>query len=495
VPVVETWGGPPPTGQPSDVPRFAGELDFTDFEQRNGMVKAGYRFGPTEATLRVERWEHENNYLEPEGTGIGVELENNLLQATLEGVLSANWDWRASYTWNENLRIANPPGSPLPVRDPEVDLERVSHTLRTEFLRGTVDDRFSGTIGFEGLYEDQESKGPSGLTPGGQIENLALFGLGRMAANPWTFEAGLRFDHRLQEADPSQTADPGLLANRVDPVSGLPVAAVNLENDYDVLSASFGAIYQFNDAFAVAGNINRGFRAPGLFELYAAGVHGGVAAIQFGDSELDEETSLGADLQARWRSRRVDWTATVYLTSFSDYIFLADTGAASGGLPIFKVDQDDALLYGGDLTVIHRSTDWLTVEGSYEWVRGEFDDGGDVPLLPADQLRLEAVFHRDSLGWMESPEFRIALRHARSKKSAGPQEPFSQFDRNPNFGTASTDAYSLLDLGFGFRYRNLRIDLFAKNVTDEDYRDFLDTYKGYALGPGRSIGIRTSLDF
>ena len=113
-------------------------------------------------------------------------------------------------------------------------------------------------------------------------------------------------------------------------------------------------------------------------------------------------------------------------------------------------------------------------------MRGEFDDGGDVPLLPADQLQLEAILHRESLGWMESPEFRIGIRHARSKDAAGLLEPFSQFDRNPNFGTASTDAYTLLDLGFGFRYKNLRVDLFAKNVTDEDYRDFLDTYKGYA---------------
>ena len=99
----------------------------------------------------------------------------------------------------------------------------------------------------------------------------------------------------------------------------------------------------------------------------------------------------------------------------------------------------------------HRTTDWLTLHGTYEWVRGEFDDGGDVPLLPADQLQLEAILHRESLGWMESPEFRIGIRHARSKDAAGLLEPFSQFDRNPNFGTASTDAYTLLDLGFGFR--------------------------------------------
>ena len=44
---------------------------------------------------------------------------------------------------------------------------------------------------------------------------------------------------------------------------------------------------------------------------------GGVSAI---NTELDEETSLGGDLQARWRDGRLDWTATAYVTAFSDYV-------------------------------------------------------------------------------------------------------------------------------------------------------------------------------
>lgn len=495
VPDVETWNGPPPTGQPSDIPRFADELDFTDYEQWNTMIKGGYLIGPTEFTLRFERWDHENNYLLPPGTGIGLELENNQLQAIGKGSLSSDWEWRTSYTWNQNLRKANPGGQPLPVENANIDIERNSHTARAEFTYGDWLDRFSGKVGVEGLYEDQESTGPTGLTPGGQIENLALFGTGRTTVGPWSFEAGLRYDHRSQEGDPSQTSDPSLLANRTDPVSGAPVN-VELENDYDIVTASLGAVYEFSDSFALAANLSRGFRAPSLFELYANGVHGGVAALQFGEADLDAETSLGGDLQARWRSEKFDLTATTYVTSISDYIFLADTGSTTGGLPIFKVGQDDATLVGGDLSATFRATDWLTVNAVYEMVRGEFDDGGaDLPLLPADQFQLEFVLHRESLGMLEHPEFRIGLRHAFSKDSAGTQEPFSQFDANPNFGTASTDAYTLLDLGFGFEVDRLRFDLTVKNVTDEDYRDFLDTYKGYALSPGRSINLQASFEF
>jgi iron complex outermembrane receptor protein/hemoglobin/transferrin/lactoferrin receptor protein len=492
VPEVDTYQAGV-VGQATDLPKYDGELDFTDFEQTNSMIKMGYRFGNAEASLRYEAWRNENNYLLPDGTGIGGNLENDLIQGELKGELSSAWNWKTSYTWSSNLRQGNAAGTELPVKDPAVDIERDSHTLRNEFTYGEVEDRYSGTLGIEGIYEDQESRGRSGLTPGGQIGNLAAFGLGRMKTNKWTYEAGLRFDYRTQEADPSQTADTSLLESRVDPITGDPIE-VDLDNSYTVATASLGTVYQINESFALAANASRGFRAPELFELYAAGVHGGVAAIQYGNTDLDEETSLGGDLQARWRSDRLDWTATVYYTAFTDYIYLWDTGATSGSLPIYKIGQSDATLHGGDLSVTFRATDWLTLEGSYEFVRGEFKNGDEVPLLPADQIRLEARLHYDALGPMEAPEFRIGIRHAFAKDAAGAYEPFAQFD-DMAFGTASTDAYTLLDLGYSFRYKQLSLDLSVKNACDEDYRDFLDTYKGYALSPGRSFVIQTSLSF
>lgn len=35
--------------------------------------------------------------------------------------------------------------------------------------------------------------------------------------------------------------------------------------------------------------------------------------------------------------------------------------------------------------------------------------------------------------------------------------------------------------------RTVSLNLQIHNITDESYRDFLDTYKGYALGNGRNV--------
>ena len=90
------------------------------------------------------------------------------------------------------------------------------------------------------------------------------------------------------------------------------------------------------------------------------------------------------------------------------------------------------------------------------------------------------------------------MRHA-AAKDAAPGESFSQFDLLP-FGTASTDAYTLADLDLGFAFRAFgnrlaRLDLTVRNLFDTEYRDFLDTYKGYALSPGRDIRLSLSVPF
>ena len=37
--------------------------------------------------------------------------------------------------------------------------------------------------------------------------------------------------------------------------------------------------------------------------------------------------------------------------------------------------------------------------------------------------------------------------------------------------------------------------LAVRNLCDTEYRDFLDTYKGYALSPGRDIRVSLSMPF
>jgi len=472
-------------GVPGDNPRFDGELDHTDFEQINGGLRLGYRLDRGEITGRYEGWRNEHNFLLPNGGGIGQELQNDLVQIDGRFSLGEIWTAEPIFSYVSNLRQSNTPGDPLPLSsNPPIEIERDSYTGRFNFVHGPAWFGFEGTLGAEVLVENQESRGDAGLTPGADVFNYSVFALERNTYGPLTYEIGLRYDYRRQEAAPEDTADKSLLDPDRD-----GVVDMDLEKTDAVVTGSFGLVYRLMEQAAVAVNIGRGFRAPDLFELYADGVHGGVAAVQKGDPDLDPETSINSDLSLRWQSNRLRAKLTIYRNAISDYIFLRDTGTVSGDLPVLSWDQADAVLYGGNAFVEGDVTDWLKLRGTYQTVTGEFDDSGDdLPLMPADKASVEARFHRQDLAMLSRPYFLIHILHAFSKDSAELIEPFSQFDQKP-FGTASTGAYTVVDLKTGFRYGSLGLSVAVNNVFDEDYRDFLDTYKGYALSPGRDVII------
>jgi iron complex outermembrane receptor protein/hemoglobin/transferrin/lactoferrin receptor protein len=266
-------------------------------------------------------------------------------------------------------------------------------------------------------------------------------------------------------------------------------------------SGSLGGSYELSENLVLALNVGRGFRAPTLFELFANGVHGGVAAVQVGNPELDPEQSLNTDLALRWRSPRLTASATVFHNRIDDYIFLTGSGeVAANGLPIFRHAQDDAVLRGVELFADIRLSESLELTLGYDTVDSENQaTKEELPMQPADQLRAELGWYPQFSGPLRNPYARFTVRQVWSR-DAVPGEPFAQFNNNPVFGSADTDDYTVADLSLGFEFgaaesTALSVVLDVRNLFDEAYRDFLHTYKAYALNPGRDIRLTLRLPF
>ncbi len=490
--------GPFQSGAPSDRPAYTGELPFTDFEQLNGQLGVGYRGDFGELRLRYSGWRNEHNFLLPPPAGnrppgqgpegIGQNLENDKLQ--LSGRLPAGdgWTFEPSLTWQNNLRQSNAAGTPRSdLFDGTLDVEFDQYTARLDARHGALGPFDAGTVGVEVRRKEQVSRGTTQLTPGGEVENIGVFALEERSFGALTLQGGLRHDWHETVALASETRAPTTFGERD-------------RNDYSVTTGSLAAVYGLTPNLAIAANLGRGFRAPTLFELYADGVHGGVAAVQRGNADLDPERSLNADLGLRWESPGLSASATVYRNAIDDYIFLEGTGTtAPNGLPVFAYRQDDAVLTGIELQARGMVSESLELAATYDAVDGENDATGDeLPLQPADELRVEATWFPAAQPPVRDLYLRFGVRHNRAKDAA-PNEPFAQFDNAP-FGTASTDAYTVADLGIGFAFggdadRPMRLGLEIRNVTDEAYRDFMDTYKGYALSPGRDIQLELRVPF
>ncbi|MEQ6885630.1 TonB-dependent receptor [Salicola sp. Rm-C-2C1-2] len=482
---------PPPSSDPSKrhAPAYTGELDYTDFEQLNAQLGVGYKAGFGELRLRYTGWRNEHNFLLPppagkkppaEGyEGVGQRLENDELRLDAMIPLDGNWTFKPTLAWQRNQRQSNGGGVPRnELFDGTIDIEFDQYTTRLEAEHAQLGVFDAGRVGLEYRTKQQESRGTTQLSPGGQVDNLGVFAFEERTLGRLTLQAGLRQDWTETVGESSETAAPTSFNGRDG-------------NDYSVTSGSFGGSYALTDRLTLASNVGRGFRAPSLFELYADGQHTGVAAVQKGNQDLDAEKSLNTDLALRWRSTRTAASATVYRNAIDDYIYLQDTGNNDNGLPVFRYRQTDAVLSGVELTARANVTETLELSTTYSAVDGENDrTGNDLPLQPADELQVEGTWTPSSWGPLRNPRVRLSLRHNASKKAA-PGEPFSQFDNAP-FGTASTDSYTVADLRVGFSIGSsvgspVRFNLEVRNLTDKSYRDFLDTYKGYALSPGRDV--------
>ena len=87
------------------------------------------------------------------------------------------------------------------------------------------------------------------------------------------------------------------------------------------------------------------------------------------------------------------------------------------------------------------------------------------------------------------------MKSAASASVAAPQEPFAQYNDKTKlpFGSANTAGYTVWGLGYnadiGMGSRKAQLGIKVTNLFDKQYRDFLDTYKGYTLSMGRDPSL------
>ncbi|WP_103028305.1 TonB-dependent receptor, partial [Salinibacter altiplanensis] len=504
-------------------PKYTDEIPFTNFEQWNGYAQVGTQGDFGTVQLYGDYWVNRHNFLLPIGgpkgnannppAGIGQNLEHGNLVA--KGNLAiGNFILRPRLSLQTSIRQSGqdrrfqPEDQTLDLIDENggfdnfdypLDLKTDIYTGRFEMVHPKIGS-VSGTLGAEVQLQDAQTRS-GGLQPSADTWNVGLFVFEEIDLEPWTLNAGVRGDFRSIEADPT----PKTLASNTG----------NLSNEYTTLSGALGANVKVADGVALAANLTSGFRAPSIFELYANGVHGGVAAFQVGDPDLDPERAYSADASVRVRRDRLTAEVTGYVNAINDYIFLENTnenrGPQGGGPPIYEASQTDVVIPGLEAKVETQLRPWLHVGGQFTVLGGTGDDlgsdggDGDLPLLPADNVQGFVHLTPAGQGPLRSPRIEVDLKRGFDKDAAGRFEPFSQFDDleggpNPPFGTASTKAYTTVDASAESRFAlglgtqpSLRVEV--RNVFDTDYRDFLDTYKGYALSPGRDLRVSLSVPF
>lgn len=512
-----------PNGTSNRDPVFVGEVPFTNFNNRSATLGFGYDDAWGHVELRHTYWQAKQNFLGlvPPPPGFtskptGQILTNNETQLKSELYLPQGWVLKPSWTHTQNDREAahdEPFENFAEAREEghllDIGVQRDDLKLALEHPK--LGD-FKGEVGVEWTDKTQTLKSGH-LTPSAQVDKRAIYVFEEADYDNWLLQFGARYDVHEVRA-PLNDANEHFIENGF-------FNATNNQKDFEVASGSLGATYRFNPRWSLAANLSRGFRAPTIFELYAGGEHGGVQAFQIGNPDLKDETAINTDLSLRWQGKKSSMNATVYQNTVDNYIYLANTSnyryteaaiendpslegevltiQEPGTIPEMESRQTDARIKGLELSVKQEFTPKWSADLALELIDGkDTTNNRDLPLIPANNVHLNAHYKPDSFGELRKQKVSLGVKWVDSQQAAGRYEPFSQFDGAP-VGTASTDSYSVWNLGYQanikWQKETLLLTASVDNLFDNDYVDFLNTYKGYTLDRGRNIKVGLRLQF
>jgi iron complex outermembrane recepter protein len=334
-------------------------------------------------------------------------------------------------------------------------------------LRVTADHHFGdgwrGTFGGQYVDIDFEALGDEAFVPRSKTKATSLFAFEERHFDRWTIELGARAEQ--QKIDP-------------DAASGLP------NFDETAISLSAGTVWKFAEDRAFAVNVTRTQRNPQAAELYANGPHVADQRFIVGDPNLDQETAVTADVSLRRTGDGIQWTLNAYYNDYSDYIFENPTGEVEDEFPVFVVSQAGAKLRGFEAEVgfplLQQDQQHLELRLSSDYVRGELDNGGDLPQMPP--LRFGAGLHYDL------DQFHLGLQGYYYDK----QDRIAQNE-------LPTDSFTLVDADASYRFpmgsSSVLLFLKASNLLDEDARQHASALKDIAPLPGRSLHIGARAEF
>lgn len=446
-----------------------GPLENTDFDQTNGNVSVGISGSWGTGRVRWNHWELDTGFYRP--PDFRLTLDDDLVSgdAYLPTVVG---DVEIVLAQQTNVRKA------FPVQlggSPAVDLRLVTETFRVGLHHHPI-GRFRGRLAVESLGMDNTPRALGKLVPAFTSDGLALmvFEEGRfLSADDHDFERlilsfGARWDGSTLKV-PSGAVD--------DFPEGF-------RQDYSAVTGSVGAVWRVSEMVSVAANIGRGWRPPNAFELFADGIHNGVAAVQIGNPDLVEESNFNREISLRVATDRIRGSLTGYRSDYDDFIYIGDTGEVFGDLPIFDYRQADATIEGIEVDLEGSLGVWLHLGTTYAWIETENLGTGDrLPQQPANRWTLRAKAETAALGRLHQPYLGVEARIVDSQEVSGPDEPF---------GTP-TDGYVVVDLRAGFEVPSggltWGLDLTVRNLFDEAYTDFLYSYKAVAQNPSRDVRL------
>ncbi|MEX2512001.1 MAG: TonB-dependent receptor [Cyclobacteriaceae bacterium] len=319
------------------------------------------------------------------------------------------------------------------------------------------------------------------LIPDASKDDRSAYGLLNYSHSNWVLQGGVRYDYRMVKAD-------GRAQNFLDYGFELPGSPESrmISRTFDGITASGGATFRPNESWRFRLNVASGFRAPDLAELYSNGPHPGTSRFEQGNANFIREQNIQSDLGIRYKSSDFTLALEGFYNRVNNYIFFAPTDEKEGDLTIWRFEQDNARLVGGEgLLEIHPSSlSWWRGSTSYSMVIGQrISDLSYLPYIPAFRWNQDLAFTFKDIGRWGKPYFNLTGSLILDQNRSAELEE-------------ATPGYYLMGLDFGgsFEVGEQVVEVFVSgtNILNVSYLDHMSLYRPFGI---RQTGRNVALSF
>jgi iron complex outermembrane recepter protein len=453
------------------------KLTYSYYHQLTGIIEIENDSLQSGVTNEVEEQrEREIEAPNQDVTSNILSLENTIV--TGKSKVNVN----ISYQLNDRKEF-----EPLPEKQKEKAIGLQLNTFTYDVKYSSDAAAKSGiSIGTQGFIQTNRNNGLLGLVPDADITDFAGYFIFRYDIDKWNFLAGARADLRSVKII-KYIGEEDIDSLRPD---------VTTDRDYTLFNGSAGFAFHPSKKITLKLNFSTGFTAPNYAQLGSFGKHEGAFRFEKGNINLAIEQNGELDFGLIWESQTVTLNADAYYNMISNYIYISDGGTdtvyQSDTIPVFNYAQANAAIAGTEVGIgIHPPVlKWISLNASYGWLRGEFENGDFLPYIPANKLVTGIKISKARMNYVYDPYISIVY----SKYSA--QKNVSGFE-------TATNGYDLLDLHFGGNFRWGRqyfsLTISANNLLDASYFNHLSLTKD--LKPegvhemGRNISVALHIPF
>lgn len=319
--------------------------------------------------------------------------------------------------------------------------------------------KLEAIVGVQGLTQNNANFGEEILIPNAKTNDVGILFTSTYEIGKNSFQGGIRYDFR-----DIKTEEHIVFHEDEEHVFE------KLNKHYQNISASLGYKTSLFNLITSRFNAATGFKAPNLAELTSNGVHHGSNRFEIGNPNLKSERNIQLDISLEYETQHFELYGNGFYNYINNYIFIAPTGEIEEEYYVYKYEQDNANLYGGEFGLhLHpHPLDWLHFQSSFEMVIGKQINSNYLPLIPANKYTNTLRGELHDKNWIRNGFASATV------ESYNAQNKVSEFE-TPSKG------YSLLNFAVGGTLNISKVDfdvnLNLNNALDKTYISHLSRLK------------------